>query len=269
MRLWERLRRAIGRRGTDEDRAGTAGTAGVAGTAGRQAPRSGDPSVRAPVSGERERAPSRVVVGLGNPGAQYAATRHNAGFRVLDCLAARRDAVWQDDVGLSARVAEIEIDGRPLLLAQPTTFMNRSGESMARVLERWPELMPESDLLIVCDDLDLRLGRIRLRPAGGSGGHRGLADIFDRLGTKMVPRLRFGIGHPGRAAKVIDWVLQPFDAQEEHELLPVMLDQAADAIEAVSREGVEVAMGRFNAERPVSSSSQTMSSSRTPGEAPD
>lgn len=186
-------------------------------------------------------------MGLGNPGEKYAATRHNAGFRVLETWASRRDARWQQDPGLCARVASLEVEGEPVLLVQPQTFMNRSGETVERALDRWPELDPAHDLIIVYDDLDLPVGRIRLRPAGGSGGHRGLGDILDRLETRQLPRLRFGIGHPGRAAGVLDWVLQPFDAADEGEVLESAFARAADALEAVVREDLTAAMGRFNA----------------------
>jgi PTH1 family peptidyl-tRNA hydrolase len=187
------------------------------------------------------------VIGLGNPGDRYVATRHNAGFRVLETWASRRDARWRQDPGLCARVASLEVAGEPVLLVQPQTFMNRSGETAWRALERWPELDPAHDLIIVYDDLDLPVGRIRLRPSGGSGGHRGLGDILDRLETRQLPRLRFGIGHPGQAAGVLDWVLQPFDAAAEGEILEGAFARAADALEAVVREGMTAAMGRFNA----------------------
>ncbi len=191
--------------------------------------------------------PTRLIVGLGNPGEQYAPTRHNAGFRVLETWASRSGARWRQHPGLDARVASLEVEGEPILLVQPQTFMNRSGETVRRALERWPGLAPASDLIIVYDDLDLPVGRIRLRPSGGSGGHRGLGDILDHLETRQLPRLRFGIGHPGQASGVLDWVLQPFDDADEREILPSAFGRAVDALEAVLREGLTVAMGRFNA----------------------
>ena len=157
-------------------------------------------------------------------------------------------------IELQARTCAIEIAGQAILLMQPQTFMNRSGESVEIALERWPELVPETDLLVVYDDMDLPTGRIRLRPSGGGGGHRGIGDILERLDTKAVPRLRFGIGHPGDAAGVLDWVLQPFAQEEERDDLPESLEWAADAVEAVAAEGVTPAMGRFNAKRPDSRS---------------
>ena len=199
------------------------------------------------MAGAHGESPERLVVGLGNPGPEYAATRHNVGFRVVGLLARRAGAVFVADPGLRGRVARVRIAGRDCALLEPATFMNRSGESVGAALERWPALAPERDLLVVLDDLDLPPGRLRLRPSGGAGGHRGLADIARALATQALPRLRFGIGHPGTATQVVDWVLEPFSASEEAEILPAALERAADAVECVVGEGLTVAMGRFNA----------------------
>ena len=187
------------------------------------------------------------MVGLGNPGPEYARTRHNVGFRVLDLLAARSGTAFESDAGLRARVALARVAETPCVLLEPETFMNRSGESVQAALARWPSLAPERDLLVVYDDLDLPPGRLRLRPGGSAGGHRGMADIARVVGSEATPRLRFGIGHPGASAAVIDWVLEPFAEAEEAELLPVALARAADAVESVIGEGLVAAMGRFNA----------------------
>ncbi|MFO0690739.1 MAG: aminoacyl-tRNA hydrolase [Myxococcota bacterium] len=188
-----------------------------------------------------------MVVGLGNPGPEYAATRHNVGFRVVERLAAREGVAFADDPGLRSRLARLSIGGRDCALLEPMTYMNRSGESVEAALARWPDLVPERDLLVVFDDLDLPPGRLRLRPSGGAGGHRGLADIVRVFGTQAIPRLRFGIGHPGSAAQVVDWVLEPFSAAEEAEVLPPAIERAADAVACALGEGLTVAMGRFNA----------------------
>lgn len=191
--------------------------------------------------------PDWLVLGLGNPGPRYAATRHNAGFRVVERLAERSHASWRDDPAIEARVAPCRIDEVECLLVQPQTFMNASGRTLEAALDVWPTLDPETRLLVVYDDMDLPLGRIRLRPKGGAGGHNGIGDILDRLGTRSVARLRFGVGHPGAAGPaVLDWVLSPF-ADEEAEALEVAIERAADAVEAAMREGVVPAMGRFNA----------------------
>jgi PTH1 family peptidyl-tRNA hydrolase len=191
--------------------------------------------------------PARLVVGLGNPGPEYARTRHNVGFRVLDLLAARSGTAFESDAGLRARVALAKVAETACVLLEPGTFMNRSGESVQAALARWPSLAPERDLLVVYDDLDLPPGRLRLRPGGSAGGHRGMADIARVLRSEATPRLRFGIGHPGASAAVIDWVLEPFAEAEEEELLPAALARAADAVESVIGEGLVAAMGRFNA----------------------
>jgi len=191
------------------------------------------------------RVPARIVMGLGNPGAKYVGTRHNVGFRVVELLAARGGGEWSDDASLEARVATIELGGRSCLLVEPQTFMNRSGRTASAAVERWPSLDPSLDLLVVYDDMDLPTGRIRLRPSGGAGGHRGMGDILDELETKAIPRLRFGVGHPGKGEKVIDWVLERFSAADEVLLAPA-LERSVEAVTAALQEGVPVAMGQFN-----------------------
>lgn len=198
--------------------------------------------------------PERLVVGLGNPGPEYAATRHNVGFRVVEALAARAGVAFAADAALAGRVAGIAIAGRSCALLEPLTFMNRSGRAVVAALERWPVLSRERDLLVVYDDLDLPPGRLRLRPSGRAGGHRGMADVARALGTEAVPRLRFGIGHPGSGAGVVEWVLEPFPAEDEMDWLPAAVERAADAIVAVVEDGLVAAMGRFNSGGGVSGS---------------
>ncbi len=191
--------------------------------------------------------PERIVVGLGNPGPEYARTRHNAGFLVVERLAERQGAAWSEDAALEARVARVSLRGGETLLLEPQTYMNRSGRSVEAALERWPTLDAERDLVVVYDDLDLPTGRIRLRPSGGAGGHRGMGDIQAVLDTKAIPRLRFGIGHPGRdGPPVVDYVLGPFPEAEEP-ILEDALERAADALEAIADGGFASAMGAFNA----------------------
>ncbi|MFK7895043.1 MAG: aminoacyl-tRNA hydrolase [Myxococcota bacterium] len=189
--------------------------------------------------------PTRIIVGLGNPGAEYVSTRHNIGFRVLEALAERSDAAWSSDDALIARIASVEIAGQTCLLMQPQTFMNRSGASLMAALARWP-LSPATEVLVVFDDLDLPPGRIRLRPKGGGGGHNGIGDILAELDSKAVPRLRFGVGHPGETGPVIEWVLAPFPEAEEAHVLPEAICRAADAVEAFVAKGMDRTMGQFN-----------------------
>lgn len=181
----------------------------------------------------------RVVLGIGNPGPEYEGTRHNAGFLVLDRVAARRGLTFhrlerKDPSGarvfggkVKARVAEgLNPQGEPFLLVQPLTYVNLSGDVAGPVL-RAVDLGPDS-LFVVVDDLNLPLGRIRVRPSGSSGGHNGLASIEAALGTQAYPRLRLGIGAP-QGSTVVDHVLAAF-LPEEREVLGPVLERAADAV---------------------------------------
>lgn len=184
----------------------------------------------------------RLVVGLGNPGAEYAGTRHNAGFWVLDELA-RRLGVTVGRRAFLGLTGEALVGGQKVLLLKPQTYMNRSGESVRAALQ-YHRLEP-SQLLVICDDLDMVLGKIRLRPQGSSGGHRGLQSIADHLGTTEYPRLKIGIGRPETRDDVVDYVLGSVSG-EEREALTQAVARAADAAEAVLADGVDAAMNRFN-----------------------
>lgn len=187
----------------------------------------------------------KLVVGLGNPGPEYADTRHNAGFRIVERLAQRHGIVLRRERRLGARLGAGSVRGVGVTLLEPQGFMNCSGGAVAAALAELALADPGADLLIVYDDLDLPFGRLRIRPGGGAGGHRGLADVQDRLGRSDFPRLRFGIGRPPPGVDPVDHVLAPF-AVEEAAQLPALVDAAADAIEAILSEGVEAAIGRFN-----------------------
>jgi len=204
--------------------------------------------------GNREPAlpvPSILVVGLGNPGPKFLGTRHNIGFRVIQTLVERNCGDWLEDRDTQSMLSIIEMAGNTVALMAPQTFMNLSGESVIAALARWTSLDSTTDLIVAYDDLDLPTGRIRLRPNGGAGGHNGIGDILERLDSKDVVRLRFGIGHPGASGAVLDWVLGPFSEAEEERVLPEAIDWAADAVEAVVASGVREAMSRFNAARPM------------------
>lgn len=203
-------------------------------------------------------APAKLIIGLGNPGPEYAATRHNIGFRIVERLAARGEAEWVSDDELRSEWATVRIADQVVALLAPQTFMNRSGEALVAALDRWPHLDPMSDVLIVFDDLDLPVGRIRLRPRGGAGGHNGLRDLQEQLGTYLeaspdsspdLPRLRFGVGRPARGEPIIDWVLGPFDDPSEADTLPEAIERAAEAVGVFVEAGVTAAMQRFNAEK--------------------
>ncbi len=183
----------------------------------------------------------KVIVGLGNPGQQYADTRHNIGWMVLDRLADR--ANWRGGRERDAsRVAMGRYKGLDLTLVKPLTYMNDSGIAVRKVLAR--EHAPLPDLLVVADDFNLPFGKLRFREGGGAGGHNGLRSIIDELGTEKFSRLRIGIGEPARNA--IDHVLNGFHA-DERQRLEELLDAAADAAEAWARDGTSKAATRFNA----------------------
>ncbi|MCS7066261.1 MAG: aminoacyl-tRNA hydrolase [Fimbriimonadales bacterium] len=184
----------------------------------------------------------RAIVGLGNPGVHYASTRHNVGFWVVDLLA-RRHTIPLDQLRYSARYGQGEIRGVPVLLVQPMTYMNRSGEAVDLLLDAY-HLTPQQ-ILVVCDDIALPLGKLRLRTGGSDGGHRGLRSIITELGTEAFPRLRVGIGAPPEGMDPADYVLSPFE-EAEKPLISQMLEHAADACEAWLTEPIEQVMNRFN-----------------------
>ena len=147
----------------------------------------------------------RLLVGLGNPGAEHLRTRHNAGFWFIDALAQREGARFGTETKLHGDTAKIVLDGTPLLLLKPTTFMNKSGIAIATALRYW-KIEPE-EMLVAHDDLDLPPGTARLKFDGGHGGQNGLRDIFAHLGHGKFHRMRLGIGHPGHKDRVTPWVL--------------------------------------------------------------
>jgi len=191
--------------------------------------------------GGRTGSPEKVIIGLGNPGHRYARTRHNAGFTVVERMAGK-SGEWKDYRRL-ASICPIEIDGTAVMLVRPLTFMNNSGEAVEALLSRW-DLGPE-DLLVIYDDLDLPVGSIRLRPGGGSGGHKGVQSIIDSLQCQSFARLRIGIGRPPENKDVVDYVLKPF-SPEERSVLEDVWQLAADAARCWVKMGIETAMNRYN-----------------------
>ena len=183
----------------------------------------------------------KLVVGLGNPGPRYVGTRHNVGFRIAQAVGERFGLGWAESPfeGMLAR------DPRErLALLMPATFMNASGRSVRAAVEALGT-EPVSDLVVAFDDLDLPLGRIRLRASGGCGGHRGMESIADELGSQDFARLRFGIGRPPRGDDIIEYVLAPFTDDEEAALADD-LERCADAIAEWMDVGIERAMERIN-----------------------
>ncbi|GIW73618.1 MAG: hypothetical protein KatS3mg103_0140 [Phycisphaerales bacterium] len=186
----------------------------------------------------------KIIVGLGNPGAQYEQTRHNAGFMVVDELARRHAAGAVARGRFHAATLDCTIAGCKALLVKPTTFMNRSGLSVGEAV-RFFKVDPSEDLLVVVDDIDLPLGAIRIRPGGSAGGHNGLADIARALGTDRYPRLRLGIDAQPKGASQVGYVLGRF-TQEQAQALAPALARAADAVECILAEGLTQAMNRYN-----------------------
>jgi len=192
-----------------------------------------------------ESGPSFLILGLGNPGRRYAATRHNFGFFVVDELAARAGVALREGPGPS-RIAPLTIGGARGWVAEPMTFMNRSGLAAVALRDQWEG--PAIDrVLVVADDLDLPLGSMRFRKSGGNGGHNGLRSLIAELGTRDFPRLRLGIGRPATEAPdvVIDFVLEPFDP-EEREVVGEVVNQAVEGVRTFVQDGIDAAMNRFN-----------------------
>ena len=187
----------------------------------------------------------KLIVGLGNPGAEHRDTRHNVGFRVAARFA-ERAGIALDQARYAGRFGAGAWRSEASGVLLPETWMNRSGDAVRQALDALPECVPARDLLVVTDDVDLPLGRLRVRAAGGDGGHRGLRDILGHLETREVPRLRVGVGRPAGGRQTVDWVLDAF-APDEQDLLESTLDRATDAVACFVSEGATVAMDRFNA----------------------
>jgi PTH1 family peptidyl-tRNA hydrolase len=195
----------------------------------------------------------KLIVGLGNPGTQYAKTRHNAGFMVADRLHARLGDGQPVKARFQGVTSETTIGGEKCLLLKPTTFMNRSGQSVAEAL-RFFKLDPRQDLLVIVDEIYLPTGQIRLKPTGGSAGHNGLENIQQLLGTDAYPRLRVGVGLQPNGGKPpmidqADYVLGRFTSEEEP-LLEGALKKAEQAVEVFVTKGLDHAMNFANAGPP-------------------
>ena len=186
--------------------------------------------------------PSLIVVGLGNPGPEYADTRHNIGYRFVDRIA-RANGVTLSRRHRSAIVGEGTIDGHPIVLAKPRTFVNRSGEAVSYLLTRYRTAA--EGLLIVYDEMELPLGKVRLRPRGSAGGHNGIKSIVDALGTQDFPRLRIGIGRPSGDSDPIAYVLGVPGDEEQAAVLD-SIEFASKVAVTLLTEGIDVAMNRYN-----------------------
>jgi len=194
----------------------------------------------------------KLIVGLGNPGPQYTWSRHNSGFLVLESLGKQLKAKGHVSAGNQGWLAKVLIEDVECSLLMPTTFMNNSGTSVKRLIDRTGISL--EDILIVCDDLSLPFGKLRLRPSGSAGGHNGLKSIIGDLGSNQFARLRMGIDNPkgtvplgfrGQSPSTVDYVLANFTPVEK-KALPDLINHALDCVTCWVTEGAEVAMNRFN-----------------------
>lgn len=185
----------------------------------------------------------KLVVGLGNPGQQYEKTRHNAGFLLLDSLAAERSCVWSSKPGFQGLMSECSISHEKVLLLKPQTFMNRSGQSVGKVA-RYYKLVPE-EILVVHDELDFDVGVLRLKKDGGHAGHNGLRDIIAHLGAKDFYRLRMGVGRPPESVDVADYVLS-VPSKMDSQLMLSAIDHGKVFIDQIIAGDIAAVMNKMN-----------------------
>ena len=190
-----------------------------------------------------ERKKYKFVVGLGNPGAAYQGTRHNAGAQAVKLLARKHNLFFKNNRSFKSLVASGKIESHPISLVLPQTFMNLSGAAVCGLVKK--KNIPLKDILIVCDDVALPPGNMKIKLRGSAGGHNGLVSIIERLGSDDFPRLRLGIGRPSPEDDLADYVLSVF-RKDEKSLIVDMLDKAVEAIEMWFSEDIEKCMGRTN-----------------------
>jgi PTH1 family peptidyl-tRNA hydrolase len=183
-----------------------------------------------------------LIAGLGNPGKNYRETRHNIGFMAVDQIAARLGVAFTRTQS-KALITDARYQKRRIYLAKPQTFMNASGQAISALVKFYK--IPYKNLLIAHDDVDLPFETIRMKPSGGSAGHRGVQNIIQQMGTQKFPRLRLGVGRAYGSKKAADYVLKPF-SKEEQEFLSVYIERAADAALTYVIEGIDKAMTEFN-----------------------
>jgi peptidyl-tRNA hydrolase, PTH1 family len=187
-----------------------------------------------------------VVVGLGNPGAEFRHTRHNLGADAVELLASRRHERLRSERGTRAQAATVRMAGRSVVLAVPQTYVNESGLAVAALLRRYGPV-PVEQLVVVHDELDLPVGRVKVKAGGGTAGHNGLRSVHAHLHDDGYLRVRIGIGKPPGSSQGVDHVLGA-GSRAERQALAVAVEVAADAVEAIVADGAEAAMTRFNAE---------------------
>ena len=190
----------------------------------------------------RAEPPSLVIVGLGNPGPEYAETRHNAGFWCIDALSEKHD-ITLERRNRSAIIGEGEIGDKPVVLVKPRTYVNRSGAAVNYLKARYA--LPIDRLLIVCDDINLPPGKLRLRRKGSAGGHNGIKSVIEAAGSQDFPRLRIGVGRPSEGTGQIEHVIGPME-HEDREVVDEAVERAVKAIACLLSEGIDETMSRYN-----------------------
>lgn len=183
----------------------------------------------------------KLIVGLGNPGKIYQKTRHNVGFMCLNHFAKTHNLSFSQRMDYS-QIARGEIEQIQVILAKPLTYMNRSGKAVAKLIQDWK--IPLQDIVVIYDDVDLPLGKIRIRARGSSGGHHGIESIISHLGSQDFARIRVGIGHP-QEKDITSFVLSPFTPKEE-EILKEVIERVCEALLFLLKKGVEAAMNKYN-----------------------
>lgn len=185
----------------------------------------------------------KLIIGLGNPGASYKATRHNAGAMAVERLAKKEKLVFKANRSFKSYIATGKLNNEPVCLALPQTFMNLSGEAVEALTKK--KRVALQDVLVVYDDVNLLLGRIKAKPKGADGGHHGLANVIEKLGSRDIPRLRLGIGCQGLRGDLTDHVLSRFD-KEETGIIEGILEKATEAIKIWALEGMDKCMNACN-----------------------
>ncbi len=188
----------------------------------------------------------QLIVGLGNPGPKYAQTRHNVGFLFIDELARSKGATFRTEAKFHGEVCKLHLDGHELWLLKPGTFMNRSGQAVA-ALARFYKISPESTL-VIHDELDIPAGQLRLKQGGGHGGHNGLRDIINQIGSREFLRLRIGIDHPGSAREVSNYVLSKASA-DDRITIEAAVDEALRALPQIIDGELQAAMNRLHSRK--------------------
>ena len=184
----------------------------------------------------------KIIAGLGNPGAEYAQTKHNVGFMLLDALAERLNApAWKED--FFSAITEVRIGGEKVFLVKPLTYMNNSGEALGPMLSYYK--VDVDDLVVVHDDMDIPAGTVRIRKKGGSGGHNGIKSILTHVGSEGFARVRIGIGRPPAGWTVINHVLAPFSSEDAPKIRAA-IDYLLPAAECIVTDGVDLAMNKYN-----------------------